>query len=46
MDDPTKRVVNIYTLTCTYGQWEQMVPEFQTFMASVEVGPDVEAAQP
>lgn len=35
--DPTKRAVVIYTLSCTYGQWEQMVPEFQQFMASVEV---------
>jgi hypothetical protein len=40
VDDPAKRVVVIYTLTCTYGQWEQMVPEFQAFMASVEVVPE------
>ena len=40
--DPTKRVVVIYTMTCTYGQWEQMVPEFQQFMASVEIVTDAE----
>jgi len=39
VEDPERRVVNIFTLTCTYGQWEQMVPEFQAFMASVEVVP-------
>jgi hypothetical protein len=38
--DPDKRVVVIYTLTCTYAQWEQMVLEFQRFMASVEVVPE------
>jgi hypothetical protein len=46
VDDPAKRVVNIYTLTCTYAQWEQMVPEFQAFMATVEVGPDEAPDQP
>jgi len=40
--DPAKRVVVIYTLTCTYAQWERMGPEFQRFMASVEVAPDQE----
>jgi hypothetical protein len=40
VDDPDKRVVVIYTLTCTYAQWEQMVPEFRQFMASVEVVPE------
>ena len=46
VDDPGRRVVNIFTLTCTYRQWEQMVPEFQAFMASVEVvpGPGVDVA--
>lgn len=50
LGDPARRVVMIYTLTCTYAQWEQVVPQFQAFMASVEVvpqeseGPD--AAQP
>jgi hypothetical protein len=38
--DPAKRVVVLYTLTCTFKQWEQMVLEFQTFMASVEIAPD------
>jgi hypothetical protein len=40
VDDPDKRVVVIYTLTCTFAQWVQMVPEFQAFMASVEVAPE------
>lgn len=35
--DPEKRVVVLYTLSCTFRQWEQMVPEFQAFMASVEI---------
>lgn len=39
VEDLARRVVMIYTLTCTFGQWEQVVPEFQTFMASVEVVP-------
>lgn len=39
VEDPTRRVVMIYTLTCTFAQWEQMVPQFQAFMASVEVVP-------
>lgn len=43
--DPDKRVVVLYTMTCTYGQWEQMVPEFQEFMATVEVVPE-ETDQP
>lgn len=40
VDDPRQRIVVIYTLTCTYAQWEEMGPEFQRFMASVEVAPD------
>lgn len=46
--DPARRVVNIYTLTCTYAQWEDMVREFQRFMASVEVvpGPGPDGEQP
>lgn len=40
--DPDKRVVVIYTLTCTFAQWEEMVPEFQRFMASVEIVTDEE----
>ncbi|GAB2628801.1 hypothetical protein GCM10027270_15540 [Nocardioides ginkgobilobae] len=39
VEDPARRVVMIYTLTCTYRQWEQVVPEFQAFMATVEVVP-------
>ena len=39
VEDPERRVVMIYTLTCTFAQWEQMVPQFQAFMASVEVVP-------
>jgi hypothetical protein len=39
VDDPGKRVVVIYTLTCTYAQFDAMGPEFQQFMASVEVVP-------
>ena len=38
--DPEKRVVVIYTMSCTFAQWEQLVPEFQDFMASVEVAPE------
>ncbi|MGB0102189.1 MAG: hypothetical protein WBP61_18060 [Nocardioides sp.] len=37
--DPTRRVVVIYTLTCVFQQFDEMVPEFQKFMASVEVVP-------
>lgn len=40
--DPDKRVIVIYTLTCTFAQWEEMVLEFQRFMASVEVVADTE----
>jgi len=39
VDDPAKRIVVIYTLTCTYAQFDQIGPEFQEFMASVEVVP-------
>ena len=35
--DPDKRVVVIYTLTCTFKQFDEMVPEFQQFMATVEI---------
>jgi hypothetical protein len=45
VDDPTKRVVVIYTLTCTFGQFDQVGPEFQQFMASVEVVPEESAPQ-
>lgn len=43
VNDPDKRVVVIYSMTCTFAQWEQMVPEFQTFMSSVEVAPEQQA---
>ena len=47
VDDPSRRVVVIYTLTCTFAQWEQLVPEFQQFMASVEIvpGPQVSTVE-
>lgn len=35
--DPQKRVVVTYTLTCTFKQFDEMVPEFQQFMATVEI---------
>jgi hypothetical protein len=41
--DPTKRIVVIYTFTCTYGQFETYGPEFQDFMRTVRVVPDDEA---
>ncbi len=44
VNDPDKRVVIIYTLTCTFGQWEEMVPEFQQFMATVEIVADEDEA--
>ncbi|WP_121256530.1 hypothetical protein [Nocardioides ferulae] len=40
VDDPTKRVVVIYTLSCTYQQLPAMGPEFQRFVASIRVVPD------
>jgi hypothetical protein len=33
--DPGKRVVIVYTLTCTYRQFRDFGREFQDFMASV-----------
>lgn len=45
-EDPTRRIVVIYTLTCTYAQWEHVVPEFQAFMASVEVVTDPPTDEP
>jgi hypothetical protein len=45
VEDPARRVVMIYTLTCTFAQWEQMVPEFQAFMATVEVVPQQPGSQ-
>jgi hypothetical protein len=43
--DETRRVVVVFTLSCTFAQWEPMVREFQQFMASVEVVPE-EGDQP
>ncbi len=37
--EPAKRVVLTYTLTCTYAQFDALGPEFQQFMASVQVAP-------
>lgn len=37
--DPAKRVVLTYTLTCTYAQLDALGPEFQDFVASVQVTP-------
>ena len=37
VDDPTRRVVVIYTLTCTFARFDAIGPEFQEFMATVEV---------
>ena len=37
VDDPRRRAVVIYTLTCTYAQFPTMGREFQQFMASVEL---------
>jgi hypothetical protein len=45
VEDSARRVVMIYTLTCTFAQWEQMVPEFQAFMATVEVVPQQPGSQ-
>ncbi len=42
VDDPTKRVVVLYTLSCAADQVEQAGREFQDFMATVRVVPDDE----
>ncbi|WP_203337479.1 hypothetical protein [Nocardioides limicola] len=39
-DDPTKRVVLIYTLSCTADQLAQMSGEFQEFLASTRPFPE------
>jgi hypothetical protein len=44
VDDPTKRIVVIYTLSCTADQLTWAGREFQAFMASVRVVPDDEAS--
>ncbi|GAB2870215.1 hypothetical protein [Nocardioides pacificus] len=40
VDDPRKRIVLVYTLTCTYAQFEAIGREFQDFMRTVRVSPD------
>lgn len=42
LDDPRKRIVLLFTMTCTYAQGERLAPEFEKFMASVVVLPDVD----
>jgi hypothetical protein len=37
VEQPERRAVVIYTLTCTYAQFDEMGPEFQEFLASLEV---------
>lgn len=37
VDDPERRAVVIYSLTCAYAQFDEIGPEFQRFLASVEV---------
>jgi hypothetical protein len=39
VEDPAKRVVVLYTFTSTFAQFDEYGPEFQRFMASVEVVP-------
>lgn len=46
VEDPTKRVVVIYTFTCTYRQFDTYGREFQDFMRTVRVVPDDEAPEP
>lgn len=36
-DDPGKRVVVVHTLTCTFGQFDQMTQEFRQYLASIEL---------
>jgi hypothetical protein len=43
VEDPTRRIVVIYTLSCTADQLEVAGREFQTFMATVRVVPEGEA---
>lgn len=37
VEHPERRIVLIYTLSCTYAQFDEMGREFQQLMASVEV---------
>ncbi len=43
VDDHTRRVVIIYTFTCTYAQFDTIGREFQEFMATVKVLPNEES---
>lgn len=38
--DPARRVVVIHTLTCTFAQLDLVLPEFQAYLATLEVQPD------
>lgn len=38
-DDPRKRIVLIFTVTCKYGQWATIGPEFRDFIESVVIVP-------
>lgn len=44
--DSTRRIVVIYTLTCTYAQFDAIGREFQQFMATVKIIPDDEVPDP
>ena len=48
VEDPSRRAVTIYSLTCTYAQLDDVGPEFERFMGSVQVvpGDGVAAAGP
>lgn len=45
VEDPTRRVVVIYTFTCTYRQFDTYGREFQDFMRTVRVVADDEAPE-
>jgi hypothetical protein len=45
LDDPSRRIVVIYTLSCTADQLELAGREFQAFMATVRVVTDEEAGE-
>lgn len=40
VEDPSRRAVIIYSLTCTYAQLDAMRPEFERFIASIELVTD------
>ena len=46
VERPERRVVLIYTLSCTFGQLDAMGREFQQVMASVEVAPPAAPGPP